>query len=111
LQADAAVDAGDKVNPVPVGSLGVLAGAGVDAGDRTGFDAIGDSFAGFSDDAVWQGVLSSNAIATVSIPYYPLSGERGKIKITIQENPIVADMNLGIDLQQNFVTSLRRPLA
>ena len=50
MQANAAVNAGGKVNPVPVCSFGIFAGTGVDAGNRTGIHTIGNAFAGISNN-------------------------------------------------------------
>jgi hypothetical protein len=50
LQANAAVDAGVKIDPIPIGSLLILTRTGMDAGDRTGSDAIGHTFASFGNN-------------------------------------------------------------
>ena len=55
LQANAAVDAGGKINPVPVGSFLVFAGAFMDAGDRASANAIGNPFTDVSNNSVWHG--------------------------------------------------------
>jgi hypothetical protein len=60
LQANAAVDAGAEIDPVPVGSLVVFAGAGVDAGDGAGIYAVGNAFADVSHDGMWHSVLLSD---------------------------------------------------
>jgi hypothetical protein len=52
LEADAAVDAGGKVDPIPVGAFGVFARTLVDAGDGASIDAIGDAFANVGDNCM-----------------------------------------------------------
>jgi hypothetical protein len=52
LQANAAVNTGGKVNPVPVCSFGVFPRALMNAGYWTGIDTIGDSFANVGDNSV-----------------------------------------------------------
>jgi hypothetical protein len=60
LQANPAVDTGGKVNPVPVRPLGIFTGAGVNASNWAGIDAIGDALASVGNDGMWHGVLSRN---------------------------------------------------
>ena len=52
LEADAAIDAGVEIDPVERRALAVGPLAGVDAGHRTGVDAIGHAFAHVGDDRV-----------------------------------------------------------
>jgi hypothetical protein len=59
LQANRAVNAGLKVDPKPVCAFAVFAGAGMDAGDRTGGDAIGNTFTNFGDNGVGHGCYIS----------------------------------------------------
>ena len=58
MQTNAAVDAGGKIDPVPVGTLGVLAGAGVNAGNGTSIHAVGYAFASVGDDRMGHGSFS-----------------------------------------------------
>ena len=55
MEADAAVNAGRKVNPVPIRAFAVFARTGVNAGDGTGIDTIGNTFAGLGHNRVGQG--------------------------------------------------------
>jgi hypothetical protein len=52
LEANAAVDAGGKVNPVPVGALGVFAWSFMNTSDWTGIDAVGYPFTNVSHNGV-----------------------------------------------------------
>jgi hypothetical protein len=52
LETDAAVNAGGKINPVPVCALLVFAGTFVDAGDRAGIYTIGNPFTDVRYDGV-----------------------------------------------------------
>jgi hypothetical protein len=52
LQANPAVNTGCEVNPVPIRSLGIFTGAGVNAGNWAGIDAIGDTFAGIGNNGM-----------------------------------------------------------
>lgn len=58
LQADAAINASGKVDPIPISTLGVLAGAGVDAGNGARVYAVGHAFAGVRHNRVGHGVSS-----------------------------------------------------
>jgi hypothetical protein len=57
LQADAAVNAGGEVDPVPVGAFDVFAGAGVDAGNGASVYTVGYALAGLGDDRMGHGSL------------------------------------------------------
>ena len=57
LYTDATVNAGGKVNPVPVITLNVFAWTFVNASHRTGIDAIGNAFADISNNRVRHSVL------------------------------------------------------
>jgi hypothetical protein len=57
LQADATVDAGGKVDPIPVGSFGVFTGTGMDAGNGASVYAVGNAFANVGHNRMWHGVL------------------------------------------------------
>lgn len=50
FDADAAIDAGVEVNPVPVGSLLILSGTLVDAGDGAVVNAGGNAFTNVGHD-------------------------------------------------------------
>lgn len=58
LQTNATVNAGGKVNPIPIGALCIFTGSRMDAGNRTGIDAVGNAFAGIRNDRVRHRVLS-----------------------------------------------------
>jgi hypothetical protein len=62
LQANAAVNAGGKVNPVPVCTLLVFAGAFVDAGDWAGIYAVGNPFTDVRYDGVWHIFSRTNSV-------------------------------------------------
>lgn len=50
LQADTAVDAGGKIDPVPIHSFQVFVRAWMDTGNRAGIDTICYAFTSFSHD-------------------------------------------------------------
>ncbi len=52
LEADAAVNAGGKVNPVPVCALLIFAGAFMNTGDWAGIYAVGHPFTDVRYDGV-----------------------------------------------------------
>lgn len=68
LQADAAVNAGVEVNPIPVCALLILARPFVDAGDWASIDAIGNAFADISDNSVGHALslLDTNMLIKLS---------------------------------------------
>jgi hypothetical protein len=57
LDADATVNTGCKINPVPISPLDIFAGTFVDTSNGTGINAIGDAFAGICNYRVWHSVL------------------------------------------------------
>jgi hypothetical protein len=58
LKTDAAVNAGGKVDPVPVGTLGVFAGAFVDAGNGASLNAVGNPFTDVRNNGVGHSLSS-----------------------------------------------------
>lgn len=60
LYTDTTVNAGGKVNPVPVSTFDVFAWTWVNASHRTGIDAIAIAFAGIGNNRVRHSVLSSD---------------------------------------------------
>ena len=52
LQTNAAVYAGIEINPIPIGTFDVFAGAGVDASNWTSADTISNSLADICNDSV-----------------------------------------------------------
>lgn len=56
LQANAAVDAGIKINPVPVSAFGIFTRPFVNTSDGTSVDAISDAFANIGNDGVSHGI-------------------------------------------------------
>jgi hypothetical protein len=52
LQTNATVYAGIKINPIPIGSFDVFAGAGVNASHRTSAYTISNSLANIRNDSV-----------------------------------------------------------
>ena len=52
MQTDATINTGSKVNPVPIGALGVFAGAFVNAGHRTGIHAVSNPFTDVCNNGV-----------------------------------------------------------
>jgi len=52
LDADATVNTGGKVNPVPVSTLDIFARTFVDTSNRAGINAISDAFAGISNNSM-----------------------------------------------------------
>jgi hypothetical protein len=59
LEADATIDAGGKVNPVPVSTLDIFTWTFVDASNWTGINTISNAFASIGNNSVWHSVLSS----------------------------------------------------
>lgn len=59
LQANAAINAGSKVNPVPVCPFFVFAWPFMDASNRAGINAIGNALAGIGQNRMRHSVLSS----------------------------------------------------
>jgi hypothetical protein len=59
LEANATVDAGGKVNPVPVGALGIFARTFMDTGNGAGIDAVGNPFADVGNNGVGHGISFS----------------------------------------------------
>lgn len=57
LQADAAVNASSKVNPVPIGTFHIFARTRVDASNRAGINAVSNAFTGIRNDRVRHRVL------------------------------------------------------
>jgi hypothetical protein len=56
LQTDTTVNAGVKIDPVPVGALGIFAGAFMDASNGTGIDAVGYAFTDVGNNGVSHGI-------------------------------------------------------
>jgi hypothetical protein len=54
LQTNAAVNAGIKINPKPITTLDIFAGARVNASNRTSADAISNSLANIRNDSMWH---------------------------------------------------------
>jgi hypothetical protein len=52
LDADATVNTGGKVNPVPVSTLDIFARTFVDTSNRAGINAISDAFTGISNNSM-----------------------------------------------------------
>jgi hypothetical protein len=52
LETNAAINAGGKVNPVPIGTNGVFPVSGMNAGYGAGFNTVGHAFAGFRNNGV-----------------------------------------------------------
>ncbi len=52
LQTNTAVNTGIKINPKPISTLDIFAGAGVNASNRTSADAISNSLANIRNDSV-----------------------------------------------------------
>lgn len=65
LQANSTINAGRKINPVPVCSLGIFARTGVDAGNRAGIHAISDPFTGVGDNSMWHSNPLRNDLQTL----------------------------------------------
>jgi hypothetical protein len=80
LQADSTIDAGSKVNPVPVSSFGIFPRTFVNAGNWASIDAIGDSFAGVGNNCMWHCSLSSQywqiGVSSLAIIYSSLLPDR-----------------------------------
>lgn len=55
LQTNSTVNAGCKVNPVPVSSLDIFARSGVNAGDGARINAIGNAFTGIGENRMGHG--------------------------------------------------------
>lgn len=55
MEADAAVNTGRKIDPIPASTLGIFAWPHVDAGNRTGVYAVGNTFADIGDDGMRHG--------------------------------------------------------
>jgi hypothetical protein len=55
LETNATINAGGKVNPVPIRAFCIFAGTRMNAGDGTGINAIGNAFAGISDNRMGHG--------------------------------------------------------
>lgn len=55
LQADAAINAGRKINPVEVGAFGVLGITRVNASDWASIDTIGNTFTSICNDGMRHG--------------------------------------------------------
>jgi hypothetical protein len=58
LQANATVNAGGKIDPVPVSALGVFARAFVNTGDGAGINTVCDAFANVSHNGVGHNISS-----------------------------------------------------
>ena len=58
LKADATVDAGCEVDPIPVGSFGVFSRTGVNAGNGAGINTVGNAFACVGNNCMGHRVLS-----------------------------------------------------
>lgn len=68
FDADATVDAGVKVDPVPVGSLLIFSGAFVDAGDRAVVGTGGNAFANVGHDRMRHGFFfRSSSVLPLSL--------------------------------------------
>ncbi len=65
LQADTTVDAGGKVDPVPICTFGIFAGTRVDAGNRAGVNAIGNAFAYVGNNCMGHRVLSPKGLESL----------------------------------------------
>jgi hypothetical protein len=58
LKADAAINTGSKVNPVPVSTLDIFTRSFMDASHWTSINAIGNAFTSIGNNCVWHSVLS-----------------------------------------------------
>lgn len=58
LEADPAVYAGCKVNPVPVRTLGIFTWAFVDTSNGASINAIRNTFTSIGNNCVWHSVFS-----------------------------------------------------
>lgn len=57
LDADATVNTGCKINPVPVTPLDIFTRTLMDTGNGASINAIRNTFAGISNNRVWQSVF------------------------------------------------------
>jgi hypothetical protein len=73
LQTNTAIDAGGKINPVPIGAFNVFTGTGMNASNGTSIYAIGYAFASFSDDSVWHSVSSPSSFVKKINLFYRLT--------------------------------------
>lgn len=74
LQADSAINAGGKINPIPVGAFGIFARTFVNTGNRTGVHAVRDAFTGIRYNRMGHSVLSYKSAAN---PFYRLLADSG----------------------------------
>jgi hypothetical protein len=58
LEADAAVNTGGKVNPVPISTFDIFTGTWMNASNWAGINAISDTLAGISNNSVWHSAFS-----------------------------------------------------
>jgi len=58
LDADATVNTGGKVNPVPIRTFDIFARTFMDTSNRTGINAISDAFTSIRNNRVWHSILS-----------------------------------------------------
>ena len=61
LQTDPTIDAGVEIDPVELSSFLVATLAGLDAGDGTGIEAIGDAFADIGHDRMGHERIESGS--------------------------------------------------
>lgn len=59
LETNTAINANGKVNPIPISAFEVFGAARMDASNRTGIDAIGNTFASIRDNGMRHSVLLS----------------------------------------------------
>ncbi len=79
LETNAAVNASCKVDPVPVCSFGVFAGAFMNTGNGASINAIGNAFTNVGDNGVRHSVLSPfvNFALQSSLAYRDLGVNHG----------------------------------
>ena len=58
LQTNAAINAGCKVNPVPISAFSIFTRTGMYAGNRAGIYAVGNAFADICNDRMRHSVFS-----------------------------------------------------
>jgi hypothetical protein len=66
LETYTTVDAGSKVNPVPIGSFGIFAWAIMNASYWTSIYAVGDAFTDFSNNCVRHILDSLSSVSAIS---------------------------------------------
>jgi hypothetical protein len=60
LQANPTVDAGGKIDPVPVGAFSIFARPFMDTGNWASVHAVSDAFAGICNNRMWHGGLEAS---------------------------------------------------